>query len=67
MLNKYGFGVNHELNTYLRSEHMENTDYVSYKDLNPIRPDAFVGFTANMFINPNSIITMPDNFHKIDE
>lgn len=67
MLNKYGLGSDHKFNTYYKSEHMENTDFSSYINLNSQKPDPFVRYTTNMFISPELIFYEPEIFDNIDK
>lgn len=61
MLNKFRLGADNDLNAYYKSENMGNTDFPFYENINPQRPDAFIGFTSNMFISPQSILFEPEN------
>lgn len=50
-----------EFEMYYKSENLQNTDFVNYEDLNMQVPDAFVGLSSEMFLNPQSSFFLPDD------
>lgn len=67
MVKKYKLNNDPNFNIYYKSENMENTDFNSYYDINPRRPDSFVGFTSDVFLNPQSIIFEPDDIDDLEQ
>ena len=59
---------NPELDIYYQSENLEDTDFITYKDLDARRPDAYIGFSNDIFLNSKSFYISPDdNLEWFDE
>jgi hypothetical protein len=51
-----------EFNIYYRTEDLENTNFPQYDNLGAREPDAFVGLSNNIFLNPSMpLINTDDN------
>lgn len=65
MKKKYNLNNNSEFNIYYKSENMQNTDLNNYKNMNQIVPYSFIGFTGNMFLNPQEIVLEPKEIDNL--
>lgn len=52
-----GIKRNNEFDIYYQSEDLQNTDFTGYESINIRRPDAYVGFSNEIFLNPLSSFT----------
>lgn len=53
---------------FYQTTNFENTDFENYEDLNDRRPDAYVGFSNDIFLNPQSFfINSNDDLEWYDE
>ena len=57
----FGTQNNPELNSYYKSEDIQNTDFVNYDYESYRRPDALIGFTNDVFLYP------PTAFSNVEE
>ncbi len=51
---------NPKLDIYYETENLENTDFAEFENLDTRRPDAYVGFSNDIFLNPQSLFINPD-------
>ncbi|MDU5080398.1 hypothetical protein [uncultured Tissierella sp.] len=58
---------NPEFDIYYQSENLQNTDFTSYENLDSRRPDAYVGFSNDIFLYPQSFFTNFDDLEWYDE
>ncbi|MDR7856614.1 hypothetical protein [Tissierella sp.] len=50
-----------EFNIYYRTEDLGNTDFPQHENLDVRKPDAFVGLSNNIFLNPIMPLINADN------
>ncbi len=56
-----------EFNIYYRTEDLENTDFPQSEYQSAREPDAFVGLTNNIFLNPSMpLINTDDNSDDLE-
>lgn len=57
-----------EFNIFYRSEFLHNTNYPGHESLNSRRPDAYVGFTNDIFLYPQpSLMSFDDDLEWYDD
>lgn len=63
-MKRYTLSGDPEFNSYFKSENIQNTNFTKYKNSTSNLPNSFVGFTSDVFLNPQAIVFEPK---KVDE